>query len=318
MLAKRLEGDPKPGWVYEPKLDGVRAVAHKENGVVSVYTRDLVEKTDKVPHLESAFAQIPYDFTLDGELIAVEKVVQVVGEQVPIGNFTIANAILGSGSSRAVTSQTNAKLAFVVFDCLAAHGRDLTGMPDILRRGVAQTVVDALQDVSTDIMLVPRWKEANGNGLFEEIVAAGGEGLMVKNPDAYYKVAAPGAKAKRPSNTWYKMKATDTADVVVVCYFCAEKKPHTTHGFKPGEGKYKGQIGALDFGQYKGGKLVARSRCSGMTDAQRRKISDNQEAYLGRVMEVKFFGRTGPERSFRHPNYVRFRDDKKPEECVWE
>jgi hypothetical protein len=55
-----------------------------------------------------------------------------------------------------------------------------------------------------------------------------------------------------------------------------------------------------------------------MTDAERRWFSDHQNEAVGRVMEVKFFGRVGPERSFRHPNFVTLRDDKSAKDCEWD
>lgn len=298
MAAQALKGDVPAKWVFEPKLDGIRVIAQKYNGIVSIYTRTMNNKTASFPHLESALSRVPFDFALDGEMVSVAGVAEVEGQSVPVSSFANVSSVFSSSSSRAVAQQRSSKLTFVVFDCLSAKGQDVTKMPDSIRRNMAALVVDLLQTMTPYIMLIPRWRQANGNGLYEEIVRLGGEGLIAKNPVARYW---PG---KRPANTWLKIKANQTADVVIM-------------GYKPGKGKYEEQIGAVEFGQYKNGRLVPRSRCSGMTDAQRLEFSKNPEAYIGRVMEIKFFGKTG-DNSFRHPVYLRLRDDKPAEECIWD
>lgn len=296
MLANPLQGEARKGSVFEPKLDGHRVIIHKEGSTLSMYSRTFKDQGGKLPHLEKAFLAIPFDFTLDGEIIDLVKTVTIKGQEVPIASFSGAQSVMGSGAGRAAASVN--KLTFVAFDCLSAQGKNLTDIPDVLRRGALELVVEALRVHTPNVMLIPRWKEFDED-LYDAILEAGGEGVMVKNPLAVYR---PG---KRPHNTWFKLKGVDTTDVVIV-------------GYKPGQGKYKGMVGAIEFGQYLDGRLVPRSRCSGMTDAQRQHFTDHQSEFVGRVMEIKYFGRVGPEKSFRHPNFVAIRDDKLPEECVWE
>lgn len=297
-LAHPLKGQPKSGSVFEPKFDGHRTLVHKVDGELSVYSRTMKDQLGKLPHLEAAFRSIPFDFTLDGEVLAVETFADVRGKTIPIPSFSGTQSVMGSGASRAAASRV--KLHYVAFDLLACQGKDLTTVPDALRRGALEMVTDLLRLHTDHILIAPRWTRVEDwEELMSEVVAAGGEGLMVKNPlSAYY----PG---KRPTNAWFKAKEVDTADVVIM-------------GFKPGEGKYSNQIGAIEFGQYRGGILTARSRCSGMNDSQRRDFTDNGNAYVGKVMEVKYFGRVGPERSLRHPQFVCIRTDKEPQECVWD
>ena len=71
--------------------------------------------------------------------------------------------------------------------------------------------------------------------------------------------------------------------------------------------------GALILGQYRAGQLVEITRVSGMSDAERARLSD---ADLGRVVEFAFQDRTAD--SYRHPRFVRLRDDKVATDCRWE
>lgn len=304
-LAQPLKGQPKAGSVFEPKFDGHRMVVHKVGDELSIYSRTFKDQSGKLPHLEAAFRSIPFDFTLDGEVLAVDTFADVRGTTVPIPSFSGTQKVMGSGAARAAASTV--KLHYVAFDLLACQGKDLTDVPDVLRRGALDMVVDLLRLHTDHVLIAPRWTQVDDwQDLMAEVVAAGGEGLMVKNPlSAYY----PG---KRPTNAWFKAKDVDTADVVIT-------------GFKPGESGWTGMVGSVLFGQYKNGILVARtdgsgnpSSVSGFDMAQRREFTENGDAYIGKVMEIKYFGRVGPERSLRHPQFVRLRDDKEPQECEWD
>jgi len=63
--------------------------------------------------------------------------------------------------------------------------------------------------------------------------------------------------------------------------------------------------------------VVEVGECSGFDDSMRKHISDNRDSLVGKVIEVKaneIFKDTG---KFRHPIFLRFREDKSPVECTW-
>jgi ATP-dependent DNA ligase len=127
---------------------------------------------------------------------------------------------------------------------------------------------------------------------------AGGEGMMVKNTTARY--------VGKRSTAWLKVKVEETLDAVIT-------------GYKPGQGKYFGTIGAIVFSQFDAdGNLVERGACSGMDDATRYEIGNNRDEFLGKVIEVKHFGYVSEAEvdGLRHPNFVRFRTDKAAKDCV--
>lgn len=137
-------------------------------------------------------------------------------------------------------------------------------------------------------------------------------------------------KALYGEQRWWKWKREFDMDLVVI-------------GWKPGEGKYVGQVGALRVGkviaitegnetvllgvnstseadmmlEYPGETLYIKevARVSGMTDDERDEMSKNPDDLTGRVCEVTAQAVGGKYR-LRHPRFKRWRDDKPARECV--
>ena len=100
---------------------------------------------------------------------------------------------------------------------------------------------------------------------------------------------------------WYKLKPTKTIDVVVT-------------GFQDGRGKYLGGVGAIIGHCYIDGEWTNICKCSGMNDETRWAIDEDKD--LGRVFEV-MYDCVGAKGKLRFPRFVRWRDDKPREECIY-
>ncbi len=100
----------------------------------------------------------------------------------------------------------------------------------------------------------------------------------------------------------HKVKPMKTCDLVI-------------QGWKPGEGKYAGSIGALLVGTADGEELASVS--SGLTDALRLRMSINPDAWIGTVVEVQYQG-VGSQGRLRHPVFKMVREDKRASECTVE
>lgn len=101
---------------------------------------------------------------------------------------------------------------------------------------------------------------------------------------------------------WAKLKCENSIDLVVT-------------GYKDSvQGKYIGQIGSLLCSTAEGHEVAA---VSGMTDDQRTDITEmcDDGTIAGRVIEVEY-QRVDSKGRLRHPRFVQFRDDKRPEECA--
>lgn len=99
---------------------------------------------------------------------------------------------------------------------------------------------------------------------------------------------------------WAKYKPVLTTDLVI-------------HGYKDGKNGYIGLVGAMICGLADG--TVVANVSSGLTLKEREELTDKMDERLGTVCEVayQYVGTGG---RLRHPRFVRFRDDKSPEECT--
>lgn len=183
--------------------------------------------------------------------------------------------------------RTNAGLRFVIFDMPYAGGQDLRSAPWHVRRASLEQLAPSMSaplEVATLLAPTPQ--------LAADIWARGGEGVIIKDRTAPY---IPGARS-----AWAKVKEYHTDEAVVL-------------GFTGGYGKYAGGTGAVRLGQYKNGQLVEVTKVSGMDDGVRTSFDDS---WIGRVVEFAHNGRTAD--SYRNPRWLRVREDKLAEDCVWD
>src|SRR5437763_10935342 len=121
-------------WLYEPKLDGYRAIAIKNAGRPALYSMDGQVYDRKFPKVFDALSKIIHkDFILDGELVAVE----------PNGrpNFNELQNHL----------HTNLPIFYIAFDILHFGKRDLLDEPLEKRKKrlveIAETFVKPIQPI---------------------------------------------------------------------------------------------------------------------------------------------------------------------------
>lgn len=270
--------------VMEMKLDGIRLLAHVTESGVRTYTRSGKEQTGKLPAIEAELAaNLPVGTWVDGEVVAIRTREDGSIEH----HWGTAQSVMGSNVDKAKIGSH--AVTYSVFDVMAIDGTDIRFLPQSSRRHLLEVAFTASFEACILTLQMEATEEA-----FEAIVAAGFEGAMVKRTDAPYSSGR--------GRNWLKLKHTATEDVIVT-------------GFQDGNGKYNGEIGAVIFSQIVGDKVVEMGKCSGMDDAMRTAISQNREAWLGRVIEVKHYG-VMPTGGWRHPVWMRTRDDKIAIECI--
>jgi len=183
--------------IVDGKLDGIRVQVHRRGGEVTVYTRSLDEITDRVPEVVEAVAALPGgDLVVDGEAI----VLRADGRPEP---FQVTGARTAS-SADLTGLQARMPLTTFLFDVLHVGGRDLLDDSARVRHEV-------LLDLAPHL-LVPRLltdDPAAAEQFFADLVAAGHEGVVIKDADSPYA-------AGRRGSGWVKVKPVHTLDLVVL------------------------------------------------------------------------------------------------------
>lgn len=304
MTAKKATKDlseyGRRDWVMEPKLDGFRATIRKSGDKVEILSRTSKSQAGKLTHIEDAIRQagafeVPVDFVIDGEILWFTDLIDTPQGPAPIGDFNKTMRIMGSKADKAQREQASGtQMVFFAFDLLELNGDSTMGFEFDSRRELLAGVISIIDNPF--LALTPVFEPDQAT--YDAYVSGGGEGMMLKRRAATY--------AQKRSSDLLKVKVEHTLDAVVI-------------GYKDGEGKYSDTIGAIEFGLYDAtGALVHAGFCSGMDDATRYEIGRNREALIGSVIEVKHFGLVTEADldGLRHPNFIRFRDDKPAIECT--
>ena len=308
-------------WVAEEKFDGERATLHFIEGSIRAFSRYIskksdwyTENTDSFVHFRDFmlhnFEEFPKRFDgtiLDGEFKMLDA-----------KEFAESSSILSCNWDEAQRRQKRMgkNMSYYAFDILFLKGEDLRSKSFCERKKILQEFLEIL---NCPEMIFVKYVSKNKQEYYEEIVANGGEGIMLKNLNMPYE--------HKRSKWMVKVKKYGFWDCVVIG-FEPPTKEYTGKNLKEWEYFEKGKpvtkfwfnkwIGRMIFGVYKDKTLVEVGRCAGFSDSLREKMSLNPEKYIGKTVVVKANGiisnKTG---SLRHPRYARFRKDKPAESCTF-
>src|ERR1041385_2843642 len=145
MLAKLTSELPSgPGWVYEPKWDGFRALVFRDGEEVYTQSREARPLDRYFPELAPAFRRhLPPRCVVDGEIV-------IAG---PRGlEFDALQLRLHPARSRGEKLARESPASFVAFDLLALEGDDLRARPQAERRARLE---EALADAAPPVHLTP-------------------------------------------------------------------------------------------------------------------------------------------------------------------
>jgi len=176
----------RPGWSFEMKLDGFRALARRQGDLVELISRTGRTLAPAFPDVIRILKGIPGEWVLDGELVVTD----VRGHPSFEGLRRRAVMKLPSSINAAVTA---APAAFCAFDVLYAQGADVRALPLSQRR----EIMGALVESQPGLQLVGGLEE-HGEALFAQACELDLEGIVGKRLDSPYQ------RGKQP--TWVKVK----------------------------------------------------------------------------------------------------------------
>src|SRR5207248_3760550 len=116
--------------VYEPKYDGIRAIAEVGPAGVRLWSRLGNEKTNQFPEIVAALGKwarpLKEPVVLDGEIVALDAKGEPTGFQQLQGRIHVASAAPSDN------------VAFIAFDVLVRGRSDLRDLPLVERRAILE------------------------------------------------------------------------------------------------------------------------------------------------------------------------------------
>jgi bifunctional non-homologous end joining protein LigD len=290
-----------PGWVFERKLDGIRAIVRRTPKGATLTSRTGRPMKGYPELIEALEAEAAQDFVADGEIVAFE------GSRT---SFEKLQGRMGISDPR-LARLTGIPVFIYLFDLLSLEGRDLTGLPLRERKALLKRSL-AFQG---PVRYTPHRNE-HGVKLFAEACRKGWEGLIAKRADSRY--------VHKRSSDWLKIKCSFEQELVI-------------GGYTPPKGSRQ-RFGALLVGYYEDGELRYAGKVG--TGFDQRTLDDLGDRLEALRTDTSPFARDGLPREaiwvrpelvgefgfsewtrdgkLRHPRYLGLRDDKPAREVVRE
>jgi ATP-dependent DNA ligase len=186
----------EPGWQFEPKWDGFRALVWREHDRIEILSKSGKTLARYFPEIVALIASVDRErFVLDGELI------------LPVGDilsFDALQARLHPAESRIRKLSLETPAQLMLFDCLGIDGEDLRPQPLAARRHVLERFHAQhggrsmlLSPTSTDVEAARSWLAESGAAL---------DGVVAKRVDEPYRAG---------ERAMLKVKQHRSADCVV-------------------------------------------------------------------------------------------------------
>ena len=284
-----------PEWAFEIKWDGYRAVADLRKGI-QLYSRNGLSYLEKFKKVSNSLKFQEHEMVLDGELVAYDDKGQP--------NFQWLQRI---------GDRPNLTVVYQVFDLLWLNGHSTEDLSLLQRK---ELLKDAL--VENEYIRYHDHVLEKGEEFFSLVEKMELEGMIAKKIDSTYH------RGTR-SGDWLKIKSLQTEEVLI-CGFTAPK------------GSRK-KFGSLILGRYDGPELIFCGHTgTGFSDKGLVALYNRMEPLITStppfkvvpktndkatwlkpelIAEIKFTELTS-DHIFRHPVFLRLREDLHPKDLNFE
>lgn len=280
-----------PDWAFEIKWDGYRAIADLRNEI-QLYSRNGLSYAEKFKKISNSLKLQRHEMILDGELVAYDE----KGKP----NFQWLQRI---------GDNPNLTVIYQVFDLLWLNGHSTENMTLLQRK---ELLKEALTE--TDVIKYHDHILEKGEDFYRLVESLQLEGMIAKKIDSTYERGAR-------TGDWLKIKSMQTVEVLI-CGFTAPKGGRKKFGslilgrYFEGELKFCGHTGT-GFSDKMLAELHQKMEPLTIPKSPFSKIpKTNDVATWIRpelIAEIKFTEIT-EEHIFRHPVFLRLREDLKPED----
>jgi bifunctional non-homologous end joining protein LigD len=232
-----------PGWTYEIKWDGYRALAFSNKGKAELVSRNQKSYNDRFYPILAAVKEWGRNAVLDGEIVVLND-----------------KGISSFNALQNWRSEADGVLAYYVFDLLWLDGHDLTGWPLTDRRALLREILpgegrEALSGEGREALSEGGREALSGDSPIRESESfetsateflatadkLGLEGIIAKRAESVYQ------QGDR-SRDWLKMKVNKRHEVVIGGYTRNEGSSKSFSSllvgvFEQGKLRYTGKVG---------------------------------------------------------------------------
>lgn len=271
LLREELPSFETGDWVAEPKLDGFWCLAEIQGGRIAAL---------------SSRTGLPLDGAHGGDLIGAK-----------VGHDGLTGLLCGELTADTVNGERCGTRRLHLFDALEWCGIDLRGRNTVVRREALELIHQHLTCApaprcSPEILRLVERRDAGFLAWYDEIVTAGGEGLVLKAKTSLYVCRNSDGKV----DTWHRVKPLRTVDYVVMGHGLAEKGTPN-----------------VDLGLYKivkGAPKLVKTLTVALVS-----LKVPAASLVGSVLECAGY-EIWPSGALRSAKIVRIRTDKLPTDCT--
>lgn len=270
--------------IIQAKLDGVRIIAIRIGKSCTLYSR-TGKIINNFPQVQDAISslEIPQEYedgiVFDGEIMSASF-------QDLMKQLNRKDNINTSDSKYYIFDMLPLKEFTRTYSTLNQLER-MEKVTEIIKLNNTSELLDTLTHDIVD--LNTEEGQTQYKAINRQVVDAGYEGIMIKDPSAIYQ-------CKR-SSAWLKMKPFIEVTVEI-------------KGYEEGTGKHIGILGGFQCDGYDSGKHFSVSVGGGYTDEQRKTFWESREDMIGQLIEVRADVITQNQDgtySLRFPRFQRFR-----------
>ncbi len=190
MLAKLQDAAfDDPGWIYEIKWDGYRAIAEINKNETRLYSRNGLSFATDYPAIFEELQKIKKNVVLDGEIVAIDA----NGKP----SFQLIQQYAQGGE---------VAICYYVFDCLSVNGKSTEGKPLIERKEILKSILP-----QSELIKYCDHIEGQGIAFFKAVKKQGLEGMIAKRADSTYTEGSRSAD-------WLKVKNVVMEEAVIAGY----------------------------------------------------------------------------------------------------
>lgn len=291
---------------------------------ISTKTGHLVEKSEWVPHITKILDEIlPNGSILIGEIYYPNRTSKDVTK--------VMQCLLEKALER--QEKDEEKLHYYVHDIIYYKDEDIRQMNAWNRYNLLRAILCGIESPYIELA---EGVDSNLEEYIQSNFAKGEEGTVLKKKNSSYQ------DGKRPAWETLKFKTLSSVDVVIIGVIPATKEYkgkeletwqywENCEGvlYQGGrwqltdipvtKGYFYGWNTSLEIGYKKYGENYESigTVSSGLSENIITAISNNPDSFIGQVIEVECMSIDKEAETLRHPRFVRFREDKTPQECDW-